>query len=48
MWEHGHSFKEIDNMSLEDVGDVVGYWLEKSRIESKQRATRKNLGKKRK
>lgn len=47
MWEHGHSFEEIDAMSLEEIGDVVGYWSEKSRIETKQRNTRKKLGKKR-
>jgi hypothetical protein len=48
LWEHGHSFAEIDNMSLEDTGDIIGYWSEKSRIEAKQRNTRKHLNKKRK
>ena len=48
MWEQGHSFEEIDKMSLEDAGDIIGYWSEKSRIEAKQAKTRKNLAKKRK
>jgi hypothetical protein len=26
---------EIDNMSLEDVGDVLGYWAERQRAEDK-------------
>lgn len=35
MWEYGHSFEEIDRMSLEDYGDLIGYWNEKSRAEKK-------------
>lgn len=48
LWEHGHSMEEIDSMNLEDIGDVLGYWNEKTRIEAKQAKTKKNLGKKRK
>lgn len=43
MWEKGHTFPEIDAMSLEDFGDVLGYWEEMSMIDKKKAQTRKNL-----
>jgi hypothetical protein len=43
MWEMGHSFDEIDAMSLEDISDIVGYWSGKAEGETKLRKTRKNL-----
>jgi len=36
MWELGHSFSEIDDMSLVDMGDIISYWSQKSRIEQKR------------
>jgi len=45
MWEHGHSFEEIDNMSLTDVSDVVGYWSGKARGEERLRRTHQKLRK---
>lgn len=47
MWEMGHSFPEIDNMSLEDFGDILAYWEEKAAIEKKRAKTRENLSKSR-
>ena len=44
MWESGHSFEEIDGMSLSDIGDVLGYWGEMSRIEERQKKGGKNYG----
>lgn len=35
MWEMGHSFAEIDSMSLEDFGNVIGYWSESQRAKSR-------------
>jgi hypothetical protein len=35
MWEKGHTFEEIDGMSLQDMGDILGYWSEKNRAEQK-------------
>lgn len=35
--------KEIDKMDLEDIGDILGYWSESTRIQAKQAKTRKNL-----
>lgn len=40
MWEKGHSFSEIDRMNLQDIGDVLGYWHEKSRIEKHMRKSK--------
>jgi len=45
MWEMGHSFEEIDDMSLSDVGDVLGYWGENSRADATLNRQRKNLKK---
>lgn len=41
----GHSFDEIDKMSLSDFGDVIGYWSEKERGDNKLNEQRQ--GKKR-
>jgi hypothetical protein len=43
MWEKGHSFEEIDNMSLGDWADVLAYWAETNKIREKQSKTNKNL-----
>lgn len=43
MWEKGHSFEEIDAMSVQDIGDVLGYWAERARVQEKQEKTRKAL-----
>jgi len=45
MWDKGHSFDEIDKMSLEDIGIVLGYWTELNRIEAKRARMRANKGK---
>lgn len=42
MWEKGHSFDEIDNMSIQDFGDVVGYWAEMQQAEAKMARQRAN------
>ena len=46
MWEHGHSFDEIEAMSLERRGDVIGYWTENARAEAKLAEERKRLSNK--
>jgi len=46
-WEKGHSFEEIDNMTIEQMGWVLGYWNEKDRIERKRERTKRNLSKSR-
>lgn len=43
MWEKGHSFEEIDAMSLDDVSDVVGYWSGKAMGEGKLQKTKRKL-----
>ncbi len=43
MFELGHPFAEIDSMSLEDIGDVLGYWSEKSRAEAKLKSENDGL-----
>ncbi len=43
MWEKGHTFDEIDGMTLEEVGDVVAYWHETERVEARRARMRKNL-----
>lgn len=45
MWEHGHSFSDIDNMSIEEIGYVLGYWSEKNQIEKSESKARKRRGK---
>lgn len=40
----GHSFDEIDRMNLDDFGDVIGYWREKERGESKLAEQRQSKG----
>lgn len=42
MWEYGHSFSDIDQMNLEDYGDLIGYWTEKGRAEKKEREKKAN------
>lgn len=39
----GHSFKEIDEMSLQDAGDVFGYWREEKMINERMATKRKSL-----
>jgi len=43
MFEMGHSFEEIDRMSMEDMGDAIAYWHENSRIEERRARKNKNL-----
>jgi len=43
MFEFGHSFKEIDRINLEDMGDAIAYWHEKGRIDERRARQRKNL-----
>lgn len=45
MWEKGHSFEEIDNMSITDLGDVIGYWSEVQRGEKRQSESRSRMRK---
>lgn len=35
LFEVGHSMEEIDNMGLQDIGDVLGYWTGKGKGEEK-------------
>lgn len=35
MWEKGHSLDELRSMSMDDFGDIIGYWSEKERAEQK-------------
>lgn len=44
-FEAGHSFDEIDNMSIEDMGLVLGYWAEKSRAEAAFKEEQRRLSK---
>lgn len=37
MWEQGHEFADIDNMNIQDMGDIIGYWHEDGRIQQKRR-----------
>lgn len=43
MFELGHSFEDLDNMALNDIGDIIGYWSEKGRAEERLNRMRKNL-----
>lgn len=43
MWELGHTFEEIDNLTLEQLDDIVGYWAGKANGEEKLRRTNKKL-----
>lgn len=36
MWEYGHSFAEINAMTLYEMGIVLGYWSEQNRIKEMQ------------
>jgi hypothetical protein len=50
MWEMGHSFDEIDEMNVDDYGDVLGYWHENNMADEKAQKKQKALagrGKKR-
>jgi hypothetical protein len=44
----GHSFDEIDTMSLQDAGDVFGYWREERMVNERMAAKRKSLSESRK
>ena len=44
MWEKGHSFDEIDNMGVDDLGHVLAYWSGKSLGENKLARENKHLG----
>ncbi len=46
-WEKGHSFDEVDNMAIQDIGDILAYWNESNRIERKRERTKKALSKSR-
>ena len=35
MWEEGHTFEEIDNLTLGQIGDILGYWSERERASKK-------------
>jgi hypothetical protein len=35
MWDAGHSFAEIDAMSVKDFGDVIGFWAETAKADEK-------------
>lgn len=39
----GHDFDVIDRMSLQDAGDVFGYWREERMINERMAAKRKSL-----
>jgi hypothetical protein len=43
MFELGHSYKEIEGMTLEQIGDVLGYWSEKDRAEKAIKKEKENL-----
>ena len=45
LWDKGHSFEEIDALSLADLGDVLGYTSERSRIEESLGEREKRLKK---
>lgn len=44
LFEDGHSFPEIDAISLEDLGDVIAYRAESAKAEEKSRNKNKALG----
>jgi len=44
MWLEGHTFEEIDQLNLDDVGDILGFWSEKDRVDSRQRDQSSKLG----
>lgn len=35
MWEKGHSFTEIDQMSVSDIAAVIGVWSGRAKGESR-------------
>jgi len=37
MWEKGHTMDEIDDMNIQDIGDVIAYWHEDGMIQKKRR-----------
>lgn len=45
MWEMGHSFDEIDSLSISDLGDVLGYWHENAKADERLDKKRKHLNK---
>lgn len=36
LFEMGHSFDEIDNLGVQDVGDIIGYWTGKAKADEKR------------
>lgn len=46
MFEHGHSFDDIRQMNLEDLGIVLAVWRQKTRIDKKRARLKKNGRKK--
>lgn len=40
LYEQGHTFEEIDNLSYADLADIVSYWSGKSKAEEKQSKAR--------
>jgi len=46
-WEKGHTFEELDTMSLTDWGDVIAFWSQTASIDAKRARQRsKKRGKK--
>lgn len=43
MWEMGHTFAEIDQMNMDDVGDIIGFWSEKDRATAEQKREQESL-----
>lgn len=43
MWEMGHSFAEIDQMNMNDIGDILAYWSEKDRAQAAMDKERADL-----
>lgn len=37
MWEMGHTMEELDDMNIQDIGDIIAYWHEDGRIQQKRR-----------
>lgn len=43
MWNEGHSWDEIDSMSVERYGDILGYWKENAEADAQEKTERENL-----
>lgn len=44
LFEDGHSFPEIDAISVEDLGDIIGYRNESGRADEKLKNRNRKLG----